>query len=357
MSMEHGRRGHPEQMKSSGRRAEVRWLPAERGVSCPPWRRHPEAQRYLQHARSDVLRRGLVAGEDVRRFERFAALDALMYAEASFDALVVCGGFNQWLFFLDDQYDDHPEVATSPDRVHEVVAPAFDALSSGRLPRTASPFAEFSASVGRRIRDRASTRLWDRFLQDTHDYLYRGSIVALSHYKAALTPDEYRPLRRLDSSMSAVVDVVELGHDGELSERDISDPLVRELRQLACDHVAFLNDLVSYHREVVRAGCCFNLLHCIAVHACGGSVQRAIPLLVTEVNSIAERFEEVAALVPDSLTAHASALRCMMAGNHRFSFHGGRYHHADAHLEELRGVPRESFVLPALPSAPSLDAS
>jgi hypothetical protein len=310
----------------------------------------------LQQARSDVLRRGLVTGEDVRRFERFAALDALMYAEASFDALVVCGGFNQWLFFLDDQYDDHPEVATSPDRVHEVVAPAFDALSSGRLPRTASPFAEFSASVGRRIRARASTRLWDRFLQDTHDYLYRGSTVALSHYNAVLTPDEYRPLRRLDSSMSAVVDVVELGHDGELSERDARDPLVRELRQLACDHVAFLNDLVSYHREVVRAGCCFNLLHCIAVHDCGGSVQRAIPLLVAEVNAIAERFEAVAALVPDSLAGHASALRCMMAGNHRFSFHGGRYHHTDAHLEELRGVPLESSVLPALPSTPNLDA-
>jgi len=338
MSVDHGERA-PASPASAWKRPPVQWLPAERGVLCPPWRRHPEAQRYLQLARSDVMSRGLVAGEDVRRFEHFAALDSLMYSEASFEALVVCGGFNQWLFFLDDQYDNHADVAASPERIHEIVSPAFEALSSGRLPRRASPFAEFSATVGRRIRARASTQHWNRFLQDTHDYLYRGSTVALSHYEAALPPDEYRPLRRLDSSMSAVVDVVELGHDGELTERDVSDPIVRELRQLACDHVAFLNDLVSYHREVVRAGCSFNLLHCLAVHECGGSVQRAIPLLVAEVNGIAERFEQLARLVPDSVVAHVHALRCMMAGNHRFSFHGGRYHHPDAHLEELRSFP------------------
>jgi hypothetical protein len=156
--------------------------------------------------------------------------------------------------------------------------------------------------------------------------------------------------------MSAVVDAVELAHDGELSERDVNDPLVRELRQLACDHVAFLNDLVSYHREVVRAGCCFNLLHCIAVHDCAGSVQRAIPVLVAEVNAIAERFEQLAALVPDSVAGHAGALRCMMAGNHRFSFHGGRYHHPDAHLEELRGPPLGGSAPPSPASAPGLDA-
>jgi terpene synthase-like protein len=320
----------------------ARWALAELGLFAAPYRRHPQARLYLELTRADVVRRGVVCGEDVRRFERFSVLDALMYAEASFARLVVCGGFNQWLFFLDDQYDNHPEVATSAERMHEVVSSAFDALASGRLPRTTSPFAELSATVGRRIRARASARLWDRFLRDTHAYLFHGSSVAASHYTTVLPPETYRPLRRLDSSMSAVVDVVELSHEGVLSEDDIQQPHVSELRQLACDHVAFLNDLVSYHREVVRAGCSFNLLHALCVHACEGSLQRAIASLIQELNGIAFRFEALAANAHGPVARHAQALRCMMAANHRFSFQSGRYHHPDAHLAELRGTPLDA---------------
>ena len=314
----------------------------ELGLLVTIHQRHPEAARYLQLTRDDVIRRGLVAGDDVRRFEHFMQLDALMYAAASFEALVVCGGFNQWLFFLDDQYDNDVEVAACDERVSGIMERAFEALSSGRLPGTVSPFDDFSATVGRRIRARASTQLWHRFLRNTHDYLFRGSRLAVSHWKRALPAAQYRPLRRLDSSMSAVVDVVELAHEVELSESDIADPTIRELRQLACDHVAFLNDLVSYHREVVRAGSAFNLLHCIAVESCYGSVERAVPLLVTELNAIMTRFETLAASVRGPLDQHVASLRCMMAANHRFSFHGGRYHHPDAHLAELRGAPSDA---------------
>ncbi len=315
---------------------------AELGLLATAHQRHPDAQRYLQLTRDDVVRRGLVRGEDVRRFEHFMQLDALMYARATFPALVVCGGFNQWLFFLDDQYDNHAEVASSQEQVQQIIDRAFEALSSGRLPRSSTPFDDFSASVGRRIRAAASTRLWHRFLEDTHEYLYHGSRVAIAHWGKLLSPEEYRPLRRLDSSMNAVVDMVELGHDTELSEADVVDPVIRELRQLACDHVAFLNDLASYHREVVRAGSAFNLLHCIAMESCGGSIAEAVPLLVTELNGILTRFEVLAAGLRGPLARHAAALRCMMAGNHRFSFHSGRYHHASAHLAELRGVATDA---------------
>lgn len=315
---------------------------AELGLLATPHERHPEAARYLELTRQDVVTRGLVRGADVRRFEHFMQLDALMYARAGFAELVVCGGFNQWLFFLDDQYDNHAEVASSDERVREIIDRAFEALSSGRLPSRTSPFDDFSATVGRRIRARASTRLWHRFLEDTHEYLYRGSRVAIAHWSRLLTPAEYRPLRRLDSSMNAVVDMVELAHETELTADQVSDPLIRELRQLACDHVAFLNDLASYHREVVRAGSAFNLLHCIAMESCEGSIQRAVPLLVAELNAILTRFETLAAGLSGPLARHAAALRCMVAGNHRFSFHGGRYHHPDAHLAELRGVATDA---------------
>jgi hypothetical protein len=84
---------------------------------------------------------------------------------------------------------------------------------------------------------------------------------------------------------------------------------VGELRQLACDHVAFQNDLVSFHREVVRAGCSFNLLHALAVLGCEGSLERAVGLLVQELNVIATRFEALAANTRRPVVRHAQALR------------------------------------------------
>lgn len=157
--------------------------------------------------------------------------------------------------------------------------------------------------------------------------------------------------------MNAVVDMVELGHDTEPTAAEVRSPVLRELRQLACEHVAFLNDLASYHREVVRAGSSFNLLHSIAMESCEGSISRAVPLLAAELNAIITRFEALATGLRGKQARHAAALRCMMAGNHRFSFHGGRYHHPEAHLVELRGIPSDappSTASDAPPPTPSV---
>jgi hypothetical protein len=312
------------------------WLPGEVGLLATPFERHPAAERHLALARQDVLQTGLLRRVDMGRFERFAQLDALVYPRASFEALQACGGFNHWLFFVDDHYDTDASFAASPERVDDLMQRAFDTLATGHLPRQPAPLDRFSVAVGQRIRALASAGHFYRFLDNTFDYLYRGSRVALTHWNETLPPERLRPLRRLDSSMNAVVDITELACGGELTERELTDPVVQELRQLCGDHVAFLNDLVSYHREVVRAGSAFNLLNAIAVHECDGSVAAAIPRLVTELNRVARRFEALAKTTTGLAAQHAIGLRLVMAGNHRFSFESGRYHHPHAHLAELR---------------------
>jgi hypothetical protein len=112
------------------------------------------------------------------------------------------------------------------------------------------------------------------------------------------------------------------------------------VRAATTDHVAFLNDLVSYHKEVVRAGSPFNLVHAVATHETG-SVPHAIHRVADELDACLARFEAAAAPLTGRPARHAEALRHWISGNHRFSLHGGRYHHPDAHLVELRGEPGE----------------
>jgi hypothetical protein len=281
-----------------------------------------------------------VSGDDVRRFERFIVLDALVYPYASFELLGVAGGFNQWLFLLDDQYD-HDSGGRSPARMREIVDRAFDTLVTGRLGIRPTPFHRFSAMVGSRIRARCSTRLWDRFTANVYRYLYEGSLVAISQWGAVLYPSEYRRIRSLDSSMGCVTQMVEMATESELDESTLADPRVAELEQLMRDHVSFLNDLASYHREVVQAGSTFNLVLCVATHG-RVSIEEAVIQIAAELNATLDRFEELASRTSGAVRSHTDGLRCWISGNHRFSFHGGRYHHPEAHLVELRGAATDA---------------
>jgi hypothetical protein len=318
------------------------WPTAEAGLFVPPFVRHSSWDRYVDVIREDAVQRGLIQGRDVRRFERFIVLDALVYPYASFDLLVVAGGFNQCLFFLDDQYDHDPAVGKVPARVREIVDRAFDALAFAKVPQAPTPFHELCARVGSQIRANSSDRLWDRFVGHLHDYLYDGVLVATSGWGTVLPPDQYRAVRLLDSGTWCVPDLVEMATETELEPEIVADPAVAELRRLVCEHATFVNDLASYHREVVRAGGTFNLVLSIATHETGGDITAAIHKVVTELNATMDRFEELAAQTTGKAALHAHALRYWISGNHRFSFHSGRYHHPEAHLAELRGTPTDT---------------
>jgi hypothetical protein len=318
------------------------WPPAEAGLYVPPYERHPSWDKYVDVIREDAVRRGLIQGRDIRRFERFIVLDALVYPYAPFDLLVATGGFNQCLFFLDDQYDHDPSVGKVPARVREIVDRAFDALAHGRVPSSSTPFHELCARVGSQIRSHCSDTLWDRFVGHLHEYLYDGVLVATSSWGNVLKPDEYRAVRLLDSGTWCVPDLVEVATQTELEPETVADPVIGELRRLVCEHATFVNDLASYHREVVRAGGTFNLVLSIATHETGGDTHAAIRKVVEELNAMMDRFEELAAQTTGEAALHAHALRYWISGNHRFSFHSGRYHHPEAHLAELRGTPTDT---------------
>ena len=79
-----------------------------------PWdeQRHADAAEHARTCEERAMLYGLIDGAEddlaTRRFRAFVQLDGFVYPYASLERLSVVGGFNQWLYFLDDQYDDHP---------------------------------------------------------------------------------------------------------------------------------------------------------------------------------------------------------------------------------------------------------
>src|SRR5262245_26020622 len=105
-----------------------------------PWpaRRNPFARAYARSAADLLVGVGLITDDPrdrgARRFQGIVVLDPYVYPYAALDRLLVAGAFSQWLFFLDDQYDDDPEVGRDPLAVRRIMERCLETLSTGRLP-------------------------------------------------------------------------------------------------------------------------------------------------------------------------------------------------------------------------------
>src|SRR5690606_38410226 len=102
-----------------------------------PWeyREHPRAATHWIDSEDRALGHGLLSsreGDDrTAKFRAFVSLDTYVYPYASLPRLSIVGGFNQWLYFLDDQYDDHPESHGNLKHVRTLMERGFDLLCGG----------------------------------------------------------------------------------------------------------------------------------------------------------------------------------------------------------------------------------
>jgi len=314
-----------------------------------PWaaRRNPEADRHARMSQAAAFELGVLQSgvlSDQRRFEAFVAADGWAYPTASAERLHAAGGFNQWLYLLDDQYDDDPTVGRNPDAVRRIMQQTFAVLQSGVLPPRPVPFDHWTRAIRSRLAHFAPDGWVARFFADTHDYLFKGSLVVMEQWSAdhVLGVDDYAELRLFDSSLHAVFDVLELAVDAVFPAEVISHPAYLELRRCAARHVAFANDLFSYHKECIRHGSRFNLLHVLQVDrqlSLGEALAEAFTMLETDL----DRFVAIEASLPRfsptvdaALLRYADGLKGWITGNVAFSKASARFRAPDAVFAELR---------------------
>src|SRR5262245_24376747 len=138
-----------------------------------------------------------------RRFQGIVVLDPYVYPYASLARLLVAGAFSQWLFFLDDQYDDDPHLGRNPLEVRRIMERYFETLSTGRLPPNPTAFARFTVYLRRRLEAVAPPGWMGRFLRHVEAYLFDGSLRTVEHWAQDRVPslDEYLGLRMHDSAV------------------------------------------------------------------------------------------------------------------------------------------------------------
>lgn len=221
--------------------------------------------------RAEAVELGLLADDPAdsnrRRFANFVMLNGLVYPRASLPQLDIGGTYNQWLHFIDDQYDDHGQVGSDPGAVRAVMERALAILASGALPGRPTPFDRLTQRLHQRLIARATGAWTRRFVADVREYLLGGSLVVLERWAGGYVPTvaEYLPLRLLDSAVLTCFDVMGLLNDVRLRPEVFDHPHLSAMRIAAAYHIILVNDMASYHKEVVEHGQVCNLVHVLMV--------------------------------------------------------------------------------------------
>lgn len=316
-----------------------------------PTMRHPRAFDYEQGAADILIATGLLTydpGERAtRRFEGSVVLDPYVYPYASLERLLCAGAFSQWLFFLDDECDDDPALGRDPDAARAVMERYFEVLRSGTLPTARTAFARFSVYLHRRLAALAPEGWLQRFFASVEDYLFRGSMACYEHWSRDRVPTlaVYEPLRMHDSAVFAAVDMIELAAATSLPPEVLQIPALVEMREITARHVAFVNDLFSYQKEVLHRGSPWNLVHVLS-HERGISFEDAVRDAVAIANRDVARFlllERQIPHLPVILSTHVqryvAGMKSWMRGNVDYALASRRYRAPDSPFMELRGEP------------------
>ncbi|MGB1275731.1 MAG: terpene synthase family protein [Nannocystaceae bacterium] len=314
-----------------------------------PWpaQVHPRAQAYFEASRARASSYGLIGtglmDVDVRRLMSFVILDTHVYATASYERLLVAGWFNQWLFFLDDLYDERPEMGRDTQRVYELMYRQIDVLCAGAQPDPNNPLECFSSDLGYALRNITSQVRWDAFVEGVEDYLFRGSLRSMIFWRKRVVPppDQYVEIRTQDSAVMACFNLFQVAVGIDLPDAVVRSPKVLELSRYAILHISFLNDLVSYDKEVTRSGYPFNLLHVLMVHEgidlaeAANRVIQQLNLYITQFVRLEGELAGTIAKYPD-LGRYLGVIKSWVAGNLAFSLQSERYRHPESPFVELR---------------------
>jgi hypothetical protein len=312
---------------------------------------HPRALDYEQSAADVLIAAGLLTYQPddraTRRFLGSVVLDPYVYPYASLERLLCAGAFSQWLFFLDDECDDDPALGRDPDAARAIMAQYFEVLRSGALPKDPSAFARFTVYLRRRLSALAPEGWLPRFLASVEDYLFRGSMACYEHWSLDRVPTlaVYEPLRMHDSAVFAAVDMIELAAETTLPREILRMPALSEMREITARHVAFVNDLFSYQKEVLLHGSPWNLVHVLS-HERGLSFEAAVRDAIAIANADVARFlqlERQIPALPVVLSTHVqryvAGMKSWMRGNVDYALASRRYRAPDSPFLELRGEP------------------
>ncbi|HVI00535.1 MAG TPA: terpene synthase family protein [Enhygromyxa sp.] len=206
---------------------------------------------------ADTLKRADASGLVVSgtpMFERLTVLRAGYFGGYSYpsatrgDLQVICDFLAAWLLL-----DDHLELVLPhmrPEQQQATCAKYMGALAGTGKEPYADVFIRAFANVGERLRERAATPTWYRFLASMAEY-FEGVIDEIDvHENKPVVRERYLTFRGHASGAYPVLDLIEIAHAYALPLWSRTCPKLGLLREHYANIICHANDIASHSKDV-----------------------------------------------------------------------------------------------------------
>ena len=309
-----------------------------------PSLKNPHADVAEEAIRDVAWRAGLLRDGSMAYFDAFNRASAFTYPRANADRLMACIQWCDWLFFFDDQYDVDRAFTKGEmhlDRIVDHYLALLGGEPCGERPR---PLELFACDLSERLTALASPAWRRRFLRSVEDYFMKGVLRTARSFAEGEVPDlaSYQRDRKFDSAVLTTLDMIEVATGMELADEVVACPAIQQMRRICTRVVAFVNDIVSYQKEVLKDDNPNNILHVLMVNE-GCTLEQAVARTVDTVNAGIERFDALELELPvwspparGAADAYVEGMQHWMRGNLEWSLQSSRYCSRNSPFEELR---------------------
>lgn len=307
-----------------------------------PRRESPYADEAEQLAREFAQAYGMHS----HNFPAFNTMSRFAYPESlSAERLAAAATTHNIFFFIDDLFFDK---ALSPEGF-EVPAEALENPSiflqelmqcflSGQAPEGAGRMHQGLADIGRRLRGFTSENWMHLFVGAVTGYLTAANERRLEEYIDAGT--DFLNMRDLDTGGLQTCMLLEVTNDCVLPDHARSDPALAQMTWLTYRSAAWVNDIISYHKDVILEGSEFNLVHVLMKSGLSfeDAVRESIRLVNTQIQTFLDLESQVPSWDPrtdDIVARYISGLKDLMSGNTYWHLTSPRYRHPESPFPEL----------------------
>jgi hypothetical protein len=281
-------------------------------------------------------------------YSQYTTMSAYLFPRTDLDRLVTIDILNNMLFYIDDYSTSEKVREKNRDDVEmrKVFVTCIDILRTGNTPPKAHRLYAPSMVLHERIQQFSSPALAVRLADSLEDHLVSitKSLMAIMN---GSTPDVegYILMRERDSGMYPTVDLVEFAYGIYIPEEVRQHPVIRRMILAVVRFCSLLNDMFSYHKEVILRQQRFNLVN-VLMETRRLSFEEAVDETVRMINQEVSDFLDCEAKLPDlsfgdpeldrDVRLYAQGMRDQLIAGWHWQTMTNRYRSPESPFPELR---------------------
>jgi alpha-muurolene/germacrene-A/gamma-muurolene synthase len=288
------------------------------------------------------------------RFDECNTMTAYLYPRASPERLFAINNIMCLFWFIDDLCDEDDTIercdanikgGDDQGRMQDVLLASLPIFQFGQLPPHATRLQQAIFEMRAALLRLSNESWFNRFVRSVRDYFTETiKNIQLSRNGHALALDEFLDAKVSESAMNLTADFIEFANDLYLPPCALECAPLRQARHKANQTCTFLNDMFSYHKEVIVAKerkDRYNLINVLIER--GRTFDDAVHESVRLINSLVHDFISIKAGMPrlgdetDIIVTHyIQGLEDLMAAGWYWQMSTNRYRAPDSPFPELR---------------------